>query len=499
MFHGDYPVNSSGVAQDAGVLAEIEDVLAALADADAFAAQFEADGLFADLNVDAEGENMRVADYPSPAAIFGRPRGKLSVLAAATDFTRFGAWRHEVSANAVSGLAVQSTARGGRGREFGAFAYSPLDPTAAYASATSRLYPARGAAGPVTASYAGQTVATQDDKFYEGAVEATVFWDPDAVTDSQVAVQISDLTDRDSGEAMTMGESFEVGALKWTADVANDGGVVKFTSSAQVRVASTGLGGTGGVKRNYNDQLRFEHVSNWQQADDYNFGPNNNDNRRLKGTWHEDYGRLSFTDVRSGGSTNNPNAAQRAQLATDQENLQMPYWAFRGPRVNTSQSTNNDKPTFIFVFRDGSMLQFADQHGTGWLTGYNGILNPRWRRAIGVDTNKDPDAIYATQVQGMPALSANSGEYLFTRPGSPWARGYTTTGENLAGHGAPAMSPSELFVAYITERGLDFGLDAELEGMFVGQDAEGPLGMIGTWSVQAETPIRGAFGADLQP
>ena len=44
VFHEDYPVNSSGVAQDAGVLAEIEDVLAALADADGFASAFASDG-----------------------------------------------------------------------------------------------------------------------------------------------------------------------------------------------------------------------------------------------------------------------------------------------------------------------------------------------------------------------------------------------------------------------------------------------------------------------
>ena len=481
------------------MLAEIEDVLAALADADAFAAEFQNDGLFADINVDAEGENTRVADFPSPSAIFGRPRGELRVVAAATDFTRLGAWRHRVSDNAVSALAIQSTARGARGEELGAFAYSPLDPTAAYASATSRLYPARGAAGVVSASYAGQTVAAQGDLFYEGTVEATVFWDPDAVTDSKVTVAISDLTDRDSGEAMTMGESFEVGSLKWTADVANDGGLVKFSSSAQVRVAPSGLGGTGGLKRNYNRNLAFEHVSNWQQADDYNFGPNNNNYRRLKGTHAEDWGSLSFTDVRSGGSTNNPNAAQRTQLAMDQENLQMPVWAVKGPRVNTTQSTNNDKPTFIFVFRDGSMLQFADQHGTTWLSGYNAVLNRRWVPAIGVEAQKNPDNIYATRITGSPALSANNGEYLFTRPGSPWAGGWPTAGDSGAGTGRPNMSPSELFVAYITERGLDFGLDAELEGMFVGQDADGPLGMIGTWSVQAETPIRGAFGADLQP
>ena len=500
-FHEDYPVNSAGVAQDAGVLAEIEDVLAALADADAFAAQFQNDGLFADINVDAEGENMRVADFPSPSAIFGRPRGELRVVAAATDFTRLGAWRHRVSDNAVSALRDQDTERGGRGEEFGAFAYSPLDPTAAYASATSRLYPARGAAGPVSASYAGQTVASETiaaadggSKFYEGAVEATVFWDPDAVTDSKVSVTVSDLTDRDSGEALSLGGSFEVGSLKWTADVANDGGLVKFTSD-EVRASAAGLGG-GELAPTYNRNLRFEHVSNWQQADDYNFGPNNNDYRRLKGTHAEDWGSMSFTDVRSGGSTNNPNAAQRAQLATDQENLQMPVWAVKGPRVNTTQSTNNDKPTFIFVFRDGSMLQFADQHGTTWLSGYNSILNRRWVPAIGVEAQKNPDNIYATRVPGSPALSANNGEHLFSRAGGPFVGGWPTTGDSGAGTGQPSMSPSELFLSYVSDRGYDFETSAELEGMFVGQDADGPLGMIGTWSMG---PIRGAFGADLQP
>ena len=495
-FHEDYPVNSAGVAQDAGVLAEIEDLLAALADADTFAAAFETDGLFKDLNTEpTAGGVPYTSPYPSPAEIFERPRGKLSMVAEATDFTRFGAWSHEVSENGAQALSAQTYTRGARGQELGAFAYSPLEPTAAYTSVTSRQYPARGAAVYVSATYTGETVAAHDDLFYKGAFEAKVFWAPAAVTDSRVQVSITDLIDTDSGEAVRLGGLYEVGSLTWTASVANDDGVVKFSSSADVLVSAAGLT-EGELAPTYNRNLAFEHVSNYQQADDYNFGPANNNYRRLKGTQHEDFGPLSFTDVRVGSNTYSPNDAQRAQLTEDQNNLQMPVWAFRGPRVNTTRSSNNDKPTFVFVFRDGSMLQYADQHGTTWLTGYNAVLNPRWRPAIGVDSNKNPDNIYATHVAGMPALSANNGEFLFTRPGGPFAAGYPTVGASNAGLGAPAMSPSELFLSFVSAGGYDFETSAELEGMFVGQDADGPLGVIGTWSMG---PIRGAFGADFEP
>ena len=497
-FHEDYPVNSAGVAQDAGVLAEIEDLLAALGDADAFAAAFETDGLFKDVITGRIVEGVTLDNpYPSPSEIFERPRGKLSMVAEATDFTRFGAWSHQVSENGAKALSAQTYTRGARGRELGVFAYSPLEPTAAYTSVTSRQYPARGAAVYVSATYTGETVAAHDDLFYKGAFEAKVFWAPAAVTDSRVQVSITDLIDTDSGEAVRLGGSFEVGSLTWTASVANDEGVVKFSSDDDVRVSPAGLG-NGELKPSYNNQLRFEHVSNFQQADDYNFGPNNNSYDRYKGTQHEDFGPLNFTDIRSGGSTNNPSQADRDRLAREIEMLQKPRWAVKGPRVNTSQSRNNDKPTFIFVFLDGSMLQYADQHGTTWLSGYNSVLNPRWRRAIGVDTAKNPDNIYATYLPGMPALSANNGEHLFTRPGGPFAGGYPWTGAVpcCAGHGAPSMSPSELFLSYVSERGYDFETSAELEGMFVGQDADGPLGIIGTWSMG---PIRGAFGADFEP
>ena len=244
VFHEDYPVNSSGVAQDAGVLAEIEDVLAALADADAFARSFANDGLFADVNTDPDTESRLFIDpYPRPSEMFQRPRGKLSIVSAATDFTRFGAWSHQVSANAVTALSAQTYARDDRGREFGAFAYSPLDPTAAYTSATSRLYPARGAAGNVAATYAGDTVAGQGDLFYKGAVEATVFWDPATVTDSKIRVTISDLAETETGETLQVGRYVtdsegnvgpgivDVDSLTWTANIETAEGVVKFSSS----------------------------------------------------------------------------------------------------------------------------------------------------------------------------------------------------------------------------------------------------------------------------
>ena len=71
----------------------------------------------------------------------------------------------------------------------------------------------------------------------------------------------------------------------------------------------------------------------------------------------------------------------------------------------------------------------------------------------------------------------------------------------------PSMSPSELYAAYLDEVDTTAALASELEGMFVGQDADGPLGIIGNWSLtggvfgvgEARGPIRGAFGADFQP
>ena len=514
VFHEDYPVNSSGVAQDAGVLAEIEDVLAALADADGFASAFASDGLFADVNTDPDAESRPLIDpYPSPSEMFQRPRGKLSMVSAATDFTRFGAWSHQVSANAVSALSAQTYAREGRGPEFGAFAYSPLDPTAAYTSATSRLYPARGAAGKVTASYAGGTVAAQSDLFYKGTVEATVFWDPETVTDSKVRVTMSDLAETKTGDTLQFGSRVEVDSLQWTADIKTEDGVLKFSSSDAVRYVASGLGDVSPFKPNYDDQLRFRLVrtsGGGFLAFDYRFGADGDNYIQLGGATSVNWGVLVLENVRQGGTTRTANAADLAQFAADQEMLRMPKWVVQGPYVNTSTSTPNTSRSWVFVFADGSMLQYGEQHGDTAVLN-NPTLVTQWRRAIGIDPAKDPDSLYASFDPGDPALSANNGQFLFTRPGSADAAGYPQS-TAIGTDGRPSMTPAQLYAAYIDEGGYVDRNDAtalasELEGMFVGQDADGPLGIIGNWTLTGDAfgvgetrgPIRGAFGADFQP
>jgi len=513
VFHEDYPVNSAGVAQDAGVLAEIEDVLAALGDADAFAEGFESGGLFASVNTDAE-RDMLVDPFPSPSAIFERPRGKLSIVSAATDFTRLGAWSHQVSANAVSTLSAQEYTRDDRGRELGAFAYSPLDPTAAYTSVTSRLYPARGASGKVTASYAGETVAVQEDLFYKGAVEATVFWDPTTVTDSKIRVTISDIVETETDAALRFGRRVEVESLQWTADIETEDGVLKFSTSAPVQYVASGLGDGSPYKPDYDDQLRLEIVwttlGNNMFQNDYRFGADGDNYIELRASVSRNWGALTLRSVRQGGTTRAANVADQARFASDQDTLRMPKWVVGGPVIDTNTVGSTWSGTWVFVFADGSMLHFPNQRG-GTAVTTNPTLFTDWKRAIGIDTAKDPDSLYAVLASGSPALSANNNQYFFTRPGSADAAGYPQGG-GAVGIGHPSMTPAQLYATYFDEGGYVDRNDAtalasELEGMFVGQDADGPLGLIGNWTLTGDAfgvgdtrgPIRGTFGADFQP
>ena len=76
------------------------------------------------------------------------------------------------------------------------------------------------------------------------------------------------------------------------------------------------------------------------------------------------------------------------------------------------------------------------------------------------------------------------------------------------------MTPDAIFEAFV--RAGDYvnvrwhgreNLASKIEGMFVGQDQDGPLGIIGTWELTGgifgtedeRGIIRGAFGADIQP
>ena len=69
------------------------------------------------------------------------------------------------------------------------------------------------------------------------------------------------------------------------------------------------------------------------------------------------------------------------------------------------------------------------------------------------------------------------------------------------GTGGPSESLAEMAKAFLEDN--DYvnvamedptARDATLDGMFVGQDQDGPLGILSTWSLSG-----GAFGADIQP
>ena len=184
--HTDYPANSAGVAQDRTVLAEVEALLDVLAEEDAFAEAFDSGGIFEGLNAfDSTGDGENNAAIPA-RFIFNKEKTRILLRADTTDFTRFGVWIRHTSYFAnhnKGGRAWYLDYNGYRDQQtYGEpFAYSPLDQVT-YASHTDFAYPGRGASGPVRATYSGTTTALQHTIFYTGGLEATVYWDNDAVS-----------------------------------------------------------------------------------------------------------------------------------------------------------------------------------------------------------------------------------------------------------------------------------------------------------------------------
>ena len=528
--HTDYPVNAAGVAQDAGVLSEIEDVIEALGSADALADALAANGLFAPTKTaSAPLFPAAAGGYPGASAIFGRARGKLLVAAESTSYTRLGAWRHQIAANAVDALSTQSIPRGDRGPELGAFAYSPLGPTAAYSSASQRDYPASAQA--VVATYTGDTVAAQGDLFYRGEVEARVFWHATTVSDSQVTVEITDLEDAESGEVLQVGNRVldangnprpglkTVESLSWTVPITNTG-EVRFgdANSRSVTVTVNRAGQDSPFMPAWNRGLRYStwyrETTNTPNTDRHYFGDATLSFRTqgdsTGGTGHNvgDFGALTLDMVRDGGTDRAPTAAERTQFTNGQDSLMYPTHIIGGPLINTGGSNHNAR---IAVFKDGSMLMFAEP-GTGPGTG----LAAPFAQALGVRTDLAADTVNVGGLSPSPLLTANDNQYLWTRAGGYGVYAYPATGlggSAQSGLGAPSMTPDALFEAFIRSEdyvnvpGTDANLASRIEGMFVGQNQDGPLGIIGTWEltggifgVEDERGIiRGAFGADIKP
>ena len=206
--HSDYPVNGAGLAQDAQLLNDIDDVIAALSSEDALDAALGAGGIFADQDLGYNGvlyESPRIVvtdaspatirlnrggnffDFPLgrviskvgedlelPAShIFNKARARLLLVTDSTDFTRLGAWRVQESKYAADTLtAVHHGANGFyvHNQRPEPFVYSPLEQVK-YDSASDRSFPAGG-----RAIYRGRTTAAQFTQFLAGDVELKVVW-----------------------------------------------------------------------------------------------------------------------------------------------------------------------------------------------------------------------------------------------------------------------------------------------------------------------------------
>ena len=554
--NADYPVNTSGTPEDAGVLAEIEEVLAALADADAFAAAFDSGGVFAATKAatDGTGEgapNLFPDGYPTPSAMFTRARGKLTMSTDNTSFTRFGGWNHQVSANASQGLAPQNVTNesgrtgpgaDGRGREFGAFVYSPLEPTAAYANESSRLYPA-GATTNVTATYTGRTIAAQGQLFYRGDVEATVFWNATSVTESQVRLTISNIVENESGDTLEFGLAppadhptamqplvgvAEVDSLSWTTKIDNTG-TVDFESTTPVTVTVNDVDGTPNWRPGYGSGVRGEvtrhfdiqSTSTVNQNDQLRIGTDDSNYWIAEvGSGSDDYGVLTWGGIdteRHERRSGNAYATTSGQTFDDakeafedgQDNLVYPRYIIQGVNVRPAGTTSNTRGSSILLFDDGSTLHIDRyfDHNTAPIGTGTGTASAEYYEAYRMD--------------GDPLLSADDNKLLYNDLGQPWSKDFLTTDGtgNTIGAGREDLptgmtTPGALAAAYLRDGGYvnvresDLGARAsKIEGMFVGQDQQGPLGIIGTWSLTGGAfgtgtergDIRGAFGADFTP
>ena len=287
--HRDYPVNGAGLAQDAQLLSDIDDVIAALSSEAALDTAFESGGIFAGRN-DArkftgslyEGRRIVLEDATDPAVdnngdslgrvikaigedlilpashIFNKARARLLLVTESTDFTRLGGWRLQDSQYAAyTGSRPWHGAHGFHDHHERPepFVYSPLEQVE-FSSATDRAFPAG-----VVATYRGRTVAVQHLHFYTGDVELNVRWRAawDAAEDGVQKIGELDLTISnfeptdpgwnlnpalriglpDYGSEVTGGfavnrpGTYDVRLLQFTADVtADEDGMVTFGDSA---------------------------------------------------------------------------------------------------------------------------------------------------------------------------------------------------------------------------------------------------------------------------
>lgn len=217
-----YPVRD-GYANDARAFQLIDAVLAALDSRSALELALGGGGVFTD------ADDNPIRDTPV-GDIWNRAESRVRLWLGSTDYTRFGVWRKQTSANASAGYSdrLEDNENGPN-----SFAYSSLRQTA-FSSERDANYP-----GGVTAKYSGETVAVQGTTFYTGSVELEAQWHaswlgPDSNQAGILSAVFRDLRN-ELGDALTYTVTdagrVEVGAIRAmilpeiTIRVAGDGAV----------------------------------------------------------------------------------------------------------------------------------------------------------------------------------------------------------------------------------------------------------------------------------
>ncbi len=522
--HEDYPVNGAGVPQDGQLAGRIEDVRAALEDRDSFLAAFGEDGVFDAYDNDGTQRPDSAGGFVGASTMWNLPTSRLLLWTERTDFTRFGAWSLQASADGSAALAERAT-----DPQFGVFAYSPLAQTEGYASAEEAGYPGRelpnAQAGKVLATYLGRTAATGGGIFYEGDVEVLVEWDTSEVA-GNVALTISDLVptdprygalrvglpdivDEDTGEITPKLGTYDVRALKFTAAIAETDGKLGFSGTAAPEVTVGGARpaepplAEGSVDKRWAQALPVTYDESAEvvmeaiadRVAEYRPGALD----ALPNPWTGAHSGIQATTACCGngdrfdiqtdqgqmyiairgdapGSSTGPFAGDQggllvvdrswlvdASISRDYDDLEMPSYMEKYDVPGGSQAAHRD-----FRYADGSIARWWNQQ-TSPFNRLDGL--------VGRATDPDEPGPYIPNSRGVMTAAGMSAML------KSWL--YRTGALNV-------FAPE----------------NAALNGQFVGQDADGPTGMIGTWELPAgylgvlgdvREVIQGSFGAEYAP
>ena len=545
--HTDYPANSAGEPSDRTVLAEVQSILDALADQESFGEAFASGGIFEGLNAfDSTGDGENDTVIPAHF-IFRKDKARMLLWTDTTDVSRFGVWIRQSSFYANNNKGRRAWYGGYSGYRdlttYGEpFAYSPLDQVT-YASHMDRGYPGRGAQRTVRASYEGTAAALQHTIFYTADLDARVWWDNNAVS-GQLSARFSEPTSTDPAfgrlrhglldypnpaDNNTRNKpkpgTHDVAALIFTADITSTDNKIGFTGDT-LRVEYDRE-----IKGNRSYPELVAPVINKVSLDNGNLkirhsGQNESNWRRREapGTWSEvSYSWLNTSDLPADNTTTVVMAGTGGtETLVDRFNAEFEDHA----------ATSLD----LYSVEYGRYDNHASKEGYLLLTFVDGTLIHTFVTDLNASGSADNPA--RTQSAYGPSITVSQGGELFDEffssgkgarylnvgyplgpPVTPLGAAtnfdrtqffaqefeYEHIGDRYNGFGRP-MDPAEMArrgidiaggtpsTFYTTSGSSTVGLSAgvsttaRIDGQFVGEHSDGPLGMIGVWSLPGNSP-----------